>query len=537
MRRFPVAFSLLVLTSAWLLALACGSRTGLRAGRVVGATGGEPALDAGPDVPAAECEQASDCPQPPPDRCGAASCVEGICSLTIDRVCDDGDPCTIDSCQGQACVVVDGRVDADGDGAFARGSSSDPNAALGCGLDCDDANPDVFPGALELCDALDNDCNGVVDEGTRLQLTSAAPVQVSPADVERAAATGLAFDGERFGVTMTLGREGRKQGHFRALDARGNPLGDTQRITRVNAESYGGLLAWSGQHYLTAYEDARQADNYEIYFDLLNRDGMRLIEDLRVTEAEDFSLNPFLVWTGTEGLIVWDDRRFETGVDGAAIMGQRISSEGKPIGQNVRLTPPDVRGEAPTIALSETGVAIAFVMPEGDALTRVGFLTASRQLEQPSIPLALEVVNAVDPEVTAVGGKFVVTFHQEDSSIGPAIFGAVIGPNGVERGPLSMTAGGQHARSHATYSYGDRFVMVWADTKDGPYQLYAQTFDASLKPLSERLRVVSSGTQTLNPVVAPAADGGLGILYEDEGSVGKRAVYFTRLDCQAAALR
>ena len=34
-------------------------------------------------------------------------------------------------------------------------------------LDCDDSNPDTYPGAVEICDGLDNDCNGSPDTNER----------------------------------------------------------------------------------------------------------------------------------------------------------------------------------------------------------------------------------------------------------------------------------------------------------------------------------------------------------------------------------
>jgi hypothetical protein len=77
--------------------------------------------------------------------------------------CDDNDPTinpgavdlcgdTIDQdCSGTASVGDD-----DGDGYL----------SVTCGgNDCDDGNASVHPGAFDLCDGLDNDCNGSIDDG------------------------------------------------------------------------------------------------------------------------------------------------------------------------------------------------------------------------------------------------------------------------------------------------------------------------------------------------------------------------------------
>lgn len=75
------------------------------------------------------------------------------------RDCDDGDPDV-----GEAAV---GYVDDDGDGL---GSSEqvvrcpgDGSVAIASG-DCDDADPSILPGAVETCNGLDDDCDGLVDD-------------------------------------------------------------------------------------------------------------------------------------------------------------------------------------------------------------------------------------------------------------------------------------------------------------------------------------------------------------------------------------
>ena len=68
-----------------------------------------------------------------------------VCTDGIDNDCD-GDT----DCDDSDCIV-----DADGDGY-----NAEP-----CGNDCDDTNAAVNPGATEICDGIDNNCDGQVDEG------------------------------------------------------------------------------------------------------------------------------------------------------------------------------------------------------------------------------------------------------------------------------------------------------------------------------------------------------------------------------------
>lgn len=90
--------------------------------------------------------------------CGANRCGPGCPPCAAGSGCSDGGFCT---------PTPDGSVpcrDEDHDG-FGVGFACVER-------DCNDRDRDTFPGAVELCDSKDNDCNGMVDEGACVEHTN-----------------------------------------------------------------------------------------------------------------------------------------------------------------------------------------------------------------------------------------------------------------------------------------------------------------------------------------------------------------------------
>ena len=83
------------------------------------------------------------------------------------EICNDID----DDCDGEIDEGLMPTIyyDADGDGYGDPNSpSTDCSGGEGYvlyGDDCDDSNPEIYPFQQEACDGIDNDCNGIVDDG------------------------------------------------------------------------------------------------------------------------------------------------------------------------------------------------------------------------------------------------------------------------------------------------------------------------------------------------------------------------------------
>jgi len=79
-------------------------------------------------------------------------CFLGVCVSGSPPDCDDDIQCTTDDCSELQRVCSHNAPDVDGDG------HGDINCE-GLGDDCDDTDPNRFPGHLEVCDSDDEDCD------------------------------------------------------------------------------------------------------------------------------------------------------------------------------------------------------------------------------------------------------------------------------------------------------------------------------------------------------------------------------------------
>jgi len=124
------------------------------------------------------------------DGYGDPSSTSDACSqpggyVADDGDCDDGDaavnPAATELCDGvdndcdgtvdeaDAADAATWYIDTDSDGygssAYSQLACAQPSGFVSDNADCDDGDAATHPGASELCDGADNDCDGTVDEG------------------------------------------------------------------------------------------------------------------------------------------------------------------------------------------------------------------------------------------------------------------------------------------------------------------------------------------------------------------------------------
>ena len=492
------------------------------------------------------CRTDADCANV--DRCATYKCaydtsIHDLSCLVVAKTnCDDGDPCTNDSCNKTtgACENVHVTLDLDGDGHRGPLPGFDPGAPNSCGDDCDDTDPRAFPGNKEVCDGVDNDCDGIVDNGATYTATLGSEFQLSkpgfdwaePDAFRRGAATGP--------IGMLASYDGSLSGQLtpfvQPLDGSGKPAADPFILTGTDAAGSGTALAWTGDRYGISWSDRRDG-NFEIYFALLDATGKKMAPgDERITVSNGFSIYPSLVWTGQEFVVVWQEER---GGGMFKLQGQRIDLDGHLIGNIATLTSGAADDQGPSLASGKTELGLAWVHRVGTSQS-ISFqpfafdLTGVASAPKP-LTLTTPAITAAYPSIAydKKNDRYVTSFF-DAAPTKRTVYGAIASKTGTIVVPATNIAQSPaQSRDPSLVAFGDRVLFVYADDRDqnSGYELYAHTLAADLSSeIAPPVRVTQATGDSIAPILSFASDGSVLVLFRDDRGPNP-AVFETSLKC------
>jgi hypothetical protein len=501
-----------------------------------GALGGSGGSGGTPD----ECRTSADCPVL--DPCAPPTCRAEVSSGALRCVatpldCNDQNACTRDDCDPALGCTHESPRDADGDGYVGEAPQGAP-PECGGGEDCDDTNEFIHPGARETCDGRDNDCNGGIDEGAEYTFVHVEPKPISRPEQGRATHGGLVFGDGVFGVTFNT-TASPKQSFFKLLTRSGDNASLPVEVSEINADAYSGPVEWSGNNFLTAFSDARQSGNYEIYAARFRSDGVRVQGDVRLSDAPDFSRNPAIVWTGEEYVVTWDDRRARMEGGGSRVYARRFTETGMPIGGEVMISDPNEWAEYPALALGEGTLGLAYLTLAGE-IARVRFRSLDLSLGAVGPLVDVPGSNSASyPTVAFAQGRYLVAwaFTLASSLPGQAVHMATIAQLGAAGGN-AVTMPSSFVRDPTLVSLGNRVILVYsAAGPDGAYELWGTTVDSALE-VRASTRFTFTTALSLFPYAARDDGGAIGIVFDEEVVTAptSRKPHFMSIGCPPPTL-
>ena len=506
---------------------ACGSRTELLE-------------ETRPDGGGALCREDGDCPGFA-DRCHPIHCerTSGFCFSGAPIVCAQATACGQNVCDpaSGACKSTSTALDLDRDGHSAPAPGKhvgDPDA---CGDDCDDTSSAAYPGATEVCDGVDNDCNGVVDDGAEYvpEVTGGSPaVRVSGTDNDSAEYGSLAYHEGGFLGTWTASASGKARPLLRLLDTQGNPKSAETRLTQAATDGFAGGAAWTGDRYGIVRE-VRGSNAWDITFALFNPAGQKLVPgDVALTSRSAFQIHPHIVWTGRDFVVVWQgEKQMGSFFPTFIVRAQRIALDGTVAGPIVDLT--TSYSEVPAIAVGRTTLGVVYTAGS-ETDHHVWFVPVHPQTLAP-LRAPVEITAAgeqgIFPSVVWNGDAYVATWWEKHAG-GSSVRATRVDETGKVVTPSrDITGGTTFARDPAIVSLGDRLLAVWADLRDANsgYELYSRMLAPDLSALSGGTRITTAQGDSIAPSIAFGPGGAVGVLFRDDRTTTAQ-MWFTHLVCR-----
>ncbi len=456
--------------------------------------------------------------------------------------CNDADPAVTGAweipCNGidEDCDgLADDAPDADEDGRDVCGTA-DPVNPDGLEADCGDGDAAVGPGLAEVCDGIDNDCDGQVDEGCdgtcELPAVYGGEVRVTNAPGDSGFVS-LQWNGAEYALAWDDYRvEPWSQVFFNRIGRDGVPVGPDVQVTAVDDFTAYPSLAATGSGYLAAWEDYRAGDAIEIFDAVLDATGSRTTAETRVTVSLPASRVPLASWNGREFGVLWEDSRHGP----RELYLGRIDRDGRKAGDEVRLTDSASESAVPSMVWNGSEYAVAWYDDRngnGDIYFARFDETGNRIGAE--VRVTNDPASSVWPTLAWTGSGYGVAWEDGRVQVPfPAtqIYFARLDAVGNKIGSdVRVTTAWYPAEAPSLAWTGSEFALVWRDFRNQitQAQLYYARLDENGTRLGPETRLFASPASVMEPVVVWSG-GELGIAWHD-GRQGDDEVYFARLRC------
>lgn len=364
-------------------------------------------------------------------------------------------------------IDTDPCVDVDGDGV------------KDCAGDCNDRDPKIKPGAAEVCDGRDNDCDGIVDDNAACVRVCSTPAKI----------------------------------------------GSDQRITNAQFLSEHPALVWNGIDYGMFWKDSRNGDQ-EIFFTHVNPAGTKVGGDISLTGNCFDCVDPRAVWNGTEYGVVWSQS--------GAISFRRFDRNGTGIGTVVSLIDPaGSSADEPDVAWngSEYGVVWdQFISAQEIRFIRVDALgqPASAYLK---ITDGSPFTGNTRPRIAWSGSQYGVVWSGNSSGQPEINFVRVDPRQGVFLPALGVTTHGSGALAPSIVWAGSLWGVAWEDERTFT-EVYFQRINPNGTKNGTELRVTNAAGVSNDPSLAWTGSE-YGVSWMDDRT-GNSEIWFGRITSAGA---
>jgi len=378
----------------------------------------------------------------------------------------------------------------------------------------------VTPGSSEICDGVDNDCDGETDE--------------SPAELACADASDCTEDVCLFGLCQNVARD-RDHDTYADDLCGGSDCNDLNpavwaytftesRFTNSIGGSHLPMLVWTGSELGVVWQDQRDG-NPEIYFARANTSLAKIGDDIRGTNAMGNSRDPAVVWIDSGYGLVWVDDR--SGV--TDLYFTRLGVTGLEIGDDIQLTNNTLGHSSYTPSMVWTGseYAIAFVDRMYDTYIDLIRLNPDGTPVGPSVRLVADTPS-FEPSFVWTGIEYGLSWLALPHDVGFARFTSTGSRIGAIIGIPDLSARSVTPRHHLVWQ-GYEFVLVWSSDSTDDSEIYFGRVDPSGVEIGSEVQVTDNLDQSELPTIASRGNE-YGLTWEENPSGLGGPSYFVRLD-------